>query len=132
LRRAIGSAARVLTGSETARRELVAFDGRAAAKTVVVPHGIDARFFVPVPDSERARVRSAYGLDHGYVLFAGNDKPHKNLEGLLAAFASFARADGTHLLVLAGGARSRAAARLVATERHGLLHRVLDVGIVPD
>jgi len=132
LRRAVRSAARILTPSEATRRELAAFDSRAAAKTVVVPNGVDALFLSPPPEAERARVRSAYGLRAGYVLFAGNDKPHKNLDGLLAAFARPGpREDGLEL-VLAGGAPARSAARLEAIAKHGLLPRVHDLGIVPD
>ncbi len=132
LRRAVEAAARILTPSEATRREIVAFDARADAKAVVIPNAVDPRFLAPQTESDRARVRSAYGLDARYVLFAGNDKPHKNLEGLLAAFARFAKRDWARLLVLAGGARPRAGARLEAIERHGLLTRVRDLGVVPD
>jgi glycosyltransferase involved in cell wall biosynthesis len=132
LGRAVEAAARILTPSEATRRELIAFDARAGAKSVVIPNAVDPRFLVPRTESDRARVRSAYGLESRYVLFAANDKPHKNLEGLLAAFARFARRDWACQLVLAGGATSRKASRLEAIERHGLLTRVRDVGVVPD
>jgi alpha-1,3-rhamnosyl/mannosyltransferase len=132
MRRAVASAARVLVPSETTRRELVAFDGRAGAKTRVVPNGVDRLFRTPPPDAERARVKSAYALRDAYVLFTGNDKPHKNLGGLLAAFALLAE-NGVGLdLVLAGGAASRAKERLSLLETNGLLSRVHDLGVVPD
>ena len=132
MRRAVACAARVLVPSEDTRRELAAFDRRARAKALVVPNGVDPLFRTPPSDADRARARSAYGLRDAYVLFAGNDKPHKNVGGLLAAFARLVE-NGVGLdLVLAGGAAARAAQRLGLLERNGLLSRVHDLGVVPD
>ena len=82
--------------------------------------------------AERARVREAFGLDGPYFLFAGNDKPHKNLDGLLAGFSRFSAASADHTLVVAGGAPSRAGERAASAARHGVGARVKDVGIVAD
>ncbi len=38
------------------------------------------------PEEDIARVRERYQLDHGFVLYAGNIKPHKNLVRLIEAF----------------------------------------------
>lgn len=74
LGRAVRLAWRVLTVSEAARRDLIAF-GCEAEKIVVTPNGIDARF---TPGA---------AADGGYFLYAGNDKPHKNVGRLVEAFA---------------------------------------------
>jgi glycosyltransferase involved in cell wall biosynthesis len=129
LARAVSSAARIVTPSTFTKRELASFAPRAEAKAVVVPNGIDEPFRSAIPASERARVRSAYALPRPFVFFAGNDKPHKNLGGLLDAFA---RLPPGLALVLAGGARERASERRADLERRGLSSRVLDLGVVPD
>ena len=97
-----------------------------------IPNGVEKRFLAPVPGEDVARVRRAAGLDAPYVLFLGNDKPHKNLEGLLAAFARVARAGLPHRLVLAGGASERRGARAAAAGAAGISDRLVDLGFLPD
>ena len=42
---------------------------------------------------------ASLGLEPGYLLFVGNPKPHKNLEGLLAAFADLDSASARLVIV---------------------------------
>jgi glycosyltransferase involved in cell wall biosynthesis len=132
LRRAIRRSARVVTVSEATRRELVAFDPHADGKTVVIPNGVDGTFRADIPAAERNRVRQAQHLEGPYVLFLGNDKPHKNLEGLLDAFAEVVKTNRDIRLVLAGGSSDRAAKRRARIAARGLSALVLDLGVVPD
>ena len=132
LRRALRAARVVLTVSEAVRRDLAAFAPEHAGKVRAVPNGVEKRFLAPVPGEDVARVRRAAGLDAPYVLFLGNDKPHKNLEGLLAAFGRVARAGLPHRLVLAGGASERREARAAAARAAGIADRLVDLGIVPE
>ncbi len=46
------------------------------------------------PEDEIARVRQRYQLDEPFVLYAGNIKPHKNLERLIEAFHMLRREGG--------------------------------------
>jgi len=132
LRRALRAARAVLTVSEAVRRDLAAFAPAHAGKVRVVPNGVEGRFLEPVAPADVDRVRRAAGLEAPYVLFLGNDKPHKNLEGLLAAFAAVPRAGLPHRLVLAGGAAARAAARRAAAEAAGVADRTVDLGVLPE
>lgn len=75
LRRAVRNARRVLTVSETVRQQLEQELG--ARDVVVTPNGIDA------PAASTARYEGG-----PFFLFVGNDKPHKNVETLLKAFAA--------------------------------------------
>jgi alpha-1,3-rhamnosyl/mannosyltransferase len=131
LRRALRAARVVLTVSGAARRDLADFAPEHAAKLRVVPNGVEARFLAGVPPDEVERVRRAAGLEEPYVLFLGNDKPHKNLDGALAAFARVAAAGLPHRLVLAGGASERRESRAAAAEAAGIGGRLVDLGVVP-
>lgn len=130
--RALRAARVVVTVSEAARRDLAAFAPRHAAKLRVVPNGVEARFLSGAPGAEVERVRRERGLDGPYVLFLGNDKPHKNLGGLLAAFARVASGGLPHRLVLAGGATQRRESRAAAAAAAGVGDRIVDLGVVPE
>lgn len=90
IRRAIRKANVVLTVTETVKRELEAL---GASNVFVTPNGID-EVFTPAPAERK------------HFLYAGNDKPHKNVDALVEAFA---RVGGT--LVLAGAPFARFANR---------------------
>ena len=134
LGRATRLAARVLTVSEASRDEIERLLPAARGKTRVVPNGLDAAFLSPVSAAEEARVRERYRLGSApFVLFLGNDKPHKNLERLLDAWRSLALPRGKErpLLVLAGGAAERASERRGALATRGLAEEdVRDLGVV--
>jgi len=134
LGRVVRRAARIIVVSRATAGELAAFDGRSAAKTVVIPDGVGERFLAAIPAGERSRVRGAHGLGEApYILFLGNDKPHKNLSGLLDAFSHVRRRGLPHGLVLAGGSPGPAAARRrEAIAVRGLSDAVRDLGVVPD
>jgi glycosyltransferase involved in cell wall biosynthesis len=133
--RAVRSAARILCVSSSVARELALAYPAALDKTVVIPNGVDGRFLAEVPPETIEELRNRYRLPDCWVLFLGNDKPHKNLNGLLRAFAS-ARAQSDAVaratLVLAGGADGRREGRARAILELGLGGAVLDLGVVPD
>ena len=130
LRRAMRAARVVLTVSESVRDDLATFAPQHAGKVRAIPNGVEGRFLAPVPGAEVARVRREAGLEAPYVLFLGNDKPHKNLDGLFAAFAAVARSGLTHRLVLAGGSPERREARRHAAVEAGVADRLVDLGFL--
>jgi glycosyltransferase involved in cell wall biosynthesis len=116
--RATRLAARVIAVSEATREELLAFGPEQGGKIVVIPNGVRGDFFEWGERAAAAREAAASGSAgpddrpprpeclppavSSYALFLGNDKPHKNLEGLLRAW-EHVRADHPGLsLVLAG------------------------------
>ena len=78
--------------SEASKRDILHFFNVPPEKVVVVPNAIDERFLVPPPGDRAARVRERYQLQHGFVLYAGNIKPHKNLVRLIEAFSQIRQA----------------------------------------
>ena len=59
---------------------------RAGQKVTVISNAIDDRFGIPPPADEVERVRERFQLEDPFVLYAGNIKPHKNIERLIEAF----------------------------------------------
>jgi glycosyltransferase involved in cell wall biosynthesis len=98
--RAVRKSRRVLTVTESVRSELAAFGH--PEKIIVTPNGVDAPFF-----DVQSGTPSPY---RNYFLFVGNDKPHKNVERLVDAFAVIRKSERINL-VLAGADFSRFARR---------------------
>lgn len=110
LRRAARRSAAVIAVSNCVASEIVNELAAPREKVFVVPNGIDQRF-VSTPRTREAR--------EPFVLFVGNDKPHKNLTRLVRAFEESNA--GVELWVAGGGGGARVSGRGV---------RIL--GFVPD
>lgn len=83
VRGSVRRAARVITGSQAARSDLVAYLGAEPDRIDVVPHGVRPPRVEPTP---APRLRDALGLGSGpIVLCPAPNRPHKNLERLAAA-----------------------------------------------
>jgi glycosyltransferase involved in cell wall biosynthesis len=103
IRRALSRADRIITVSYNSKRDLVDYFGVPAARIEVIYNGVSRRFRPDVTPEERARVARKYGLPAPYLLFLGSEKPHKNLQGVVRAFAEARRlAPLPHVLALAG------------------------------
>ena len=93
-------AARIMTVSEASKRDILNYFRVPDEKIDVIPNAIDERFNQP-PDLEQIqRVRERYQLDDPFVLYAGNIKPHKNLERLIEAFHLFRKPGFEHVKLL--------------------------------
>lgn len=90
LRRAVRKSSCVLTVTDAVRRELETELG--ATQVVVTPNGLE-----PAASSRPAAMRAGF-------LFAGNDKPHKNVATLVEAFRQVRREVPGATLTLAGAA----------------------------
>jgi len=109
--RAVRRAAKVLTVSETTRRDLVERYGVPAERVVVTHNGVDPRFR---PDGARVD-RDAF------LLFVGALHPRK---GLLTALEAMARLPEVPPLVVVGPPKHGASAVEAAVSRLGLEGRV--------
>ena len=107
--RALRLSARVIAGSEETKKEILAFGPAQSGKVVVISYGVRKEFFEgeEKKDGSRRAVAapspsSPFKESFPYVLFLGNDKPHKNLDGLLRAWPHVHAAHPALSLVLAG------------------------------
>jgi glycosyltransferase involved in cell wall biosynthesis len=112
--RATRLAARVIAVSEATKKEILAFGPEHSGKVEVIPNGVEEKFFFEGDERNAAARRVPAPLfrlpsfEGPYVLFLGNDKPHKNLDGLLAAWAELRISRPGLSLVLAGVGPGRA------------------------
>ena len=77
---------------------------------VVIREGVDARFCAQTRE-DSAKLRNAYGLRRPFFLYVGSNKPHKNLQMLVDAYAALG-GTATELVLLTGD-RSVSDLRLV-------------------
>lgn len=87
---------------------------------VAVVSAAASESFVRTPASEEvwARWQQQYGITRGYVLYVGGYDVHKNVEGLLTAYADFPSAlQNRHPLVLAGRCDAQIKRQLVGWAR---------------
>jgi len=83
-------AARVITDDERTIEDLERYLGVAPRKIVVVPLGVDDRYFENV---------APVAAERRYFLYVGNHKPHKDLATLFAAWEALAPAFDVDLYV---------------------------------
>jgi glycosyltransferase involved in cell wall biosynthesis len=101
LRRAVSRSSHVLTVSAAVREDIIQTLYGRPERITVTPNGVDDVFRASAP-------RASPG---SYFLYAGNDKPHKNVDHLVEAF-SIVRASHPRLsLILAGAPFERHHAR---------------------
>jgi glycosyltransferase involved in cell wall biosynthesis len=107
LGRSVRNARGILTVSKAVRTELAALYPIAAPWITVTPNGIDERFGADAVNGDSA-ILTKWRLERGrFVLFVGNDKPHKNVERLVDAWQLVRAGHDGHRLVLTGGSFAR-------------------------
>ena len=127
-------AARVITVSEASKRDILRYFRVAESRIDVIYNAIDDRFWQAPDPEEIDRVRQRYQLTAPFVLYAGNIKPHKNLERLIEAF-HLLRQDAAFKdvqLLIIGDEVSKYANLRRAVHRHKLHKHVRFFGFVPD
>jgi glycosyltransferase involved in cell wall biosynthesis len=128
-------AARVITVSEASKRDILRYFHVPESRIDVIYNAIDDRFWQGPTADEMMLVRERYRLTDPFVLYAGNIKPHKNLERLIEAF-HLMRQSSTELasvqLLIIGDEISKYATLRRAVHRHKLHKHVRFFGFVSD
>jgi glycosyltransferase involved in cell wall biosynthesis len=130
IRRHVRIAARLLTISESSKRDLVRLYHADPNRIDVAYPAVEPRF-APASSGEVERVRTRYGLADRYVLHLGTIKPRKNLPRLIRAFSQ-ARLPSDTELVLGGMTTFGAEAVQQAVRESGLGKRLQRLAYVPD
>ncbi len=128
-----GRARRVITVSQASKDDIQHYLHTPADKIDVIHNGLDVRFLGPPDEAAVARVRGRFLLDSPFVLYAGNIKPHKNVDRLIEAFALMRKTghDDVKLLII-GDELSKYPGLRRLVHRHHLRQHVRFLGFVPD
>lgn len=126
-------ATRVITVSESSKRDILRFVDTAPDKIDVIYNAYDERFGEEPREEDVVRVRERYQLQDEFVLYAGNVKPHKNVERLIDAFHLVRQRGLDHLkLVVIGDEVSHYASLRRAVHRYNLHRYVRFLGYMPE
>ena len=124
---------RVMTVSESSKRDILRFVDAKPEKIDVIYNAFDERFGIEPLEEDVVRVRERYQLHDEFVLYAGNVKPHKNLERLIDAFDLVRKRGLDRLkLVMIGDEISKYAALRRAVHQHQLHKYVRFLGYLPE
>jgi glycosyltransferase involved in cell wall biosynthesis len=132
---AVKRSAVVLTVSEASRKDILRFyPGTDPERIRVVPNAIDPEIVEDPGPEEAARVKERYQIQGRYILYAGNIKPHKNLERLIQAFGILKRRAGHEdlKLLIIGDEINRYGSLRRCVESTGVRQDVRFFGFVPD
>jgi glycosyltransferase involved in cell wall biosynthesis len=133
IRRALRRSRRVITVSFHSKQDLVDYFGVSPERISVIYNGVSSRFRSDIPASDTARVCERYGIRAPYLLFVGGQKPHKNLPGLLRAYANARRRAGfPHTLAIVGPKPRNPWPIDAAISSLGIESSVRRTGLVPD
>ena len=125
--------ARILTVSEASKRDILHFFHVPASKVEVIYNAIDDRFDREPEADDVLRVRQRYQLNDPFLLYAGNIKPHKNVDRVIEAFARLKKRGFEQLkLLIIGDEISKSPQLRRAVHRHQLHKHVRFLGFVPD
>ncbi len=80
-------AAHIFTLSEYSKNAIIEILGVPEEKVTVTHCGVGPQFFPESREKARQTVQRECGITRPYILYVGNLKPHKNVQGLLQAFA---------------------------------------------
>jgi len=84
-------AERVLTVSEASKNDILHYLGVPAHKVEVIYNALDERLAVAPTPEDVQRVRERFLLTSPFILYAGNIKPHKNVDRLIEAYSILRR-----------------------------------------
>ena len=132
---AIHRSALIFTVSEASRRDILRFYPDADPDLLqVVPNAIDEAILDDPGEEETQRVKERYQIRGRFVLYAGNIKPHKNLERLIVAFGLLKQRPGHEdvKLLIIGDEVNRYGSLRRAVEAAGVRQDVRFFGFVPD
>ncbi len=125
-------ARRILTVSQASKDDIQRYLKVSAGKIEVIYNALDERLATPPAEEEITRVRERFQLRSSFILYAGNIKPHKNVDRLIEAFAIVRRQHSELKLLIIGDEISKYQnlRRLVHTFQ--LHQHVRFLGFVPD
>ena len=125
---------RIITVSESSKRDIVEYGGISESRITVVPWAADATFSPRVREEAQERLRAGFGIRSPYLLYVARiEHPGKNHARLIRTFGRLkADLDIPHQLVLAGSDWFRAEEVHKEASLSAFSQDILFPGFVPD
>lgn len=132
LRRAAKKCSKIITISESSKRDIVKFFPETAEKIhVIYPAQASHEFAYPSEAGEKEF--SALSLEPGYILFVGTIEPRKNITGMLEAYAKYKEQNASYKkFVIVGKKGWHYDEVFAAVTRLGIENDVVFTGFVSD
>jgi len=133
MRVAARRARRVLTVSQASKDDILHFLGVPSSKVEVIHNAIDAGIAAPPTEGDITRVCERFQLTSPFILYAGNIKPHKNVDRLIEAYSILRRRGyEQHKLLVIGDEISKYPNLRRLVHRFQLHQHVRFFGFVPE
>src|SRR4029078_1525872 len=124
---------RVLTVSNASKEDILRYLRIPADKVEVIYNALDTRLEAPPTAEDIARVRERFQLSSPFILYAGNIKPHKNVDRLIEAYSILRRRGVVDVkLLIIGDAISKYPNLRRLVPRFQLHPHVRFLGFVPE
>ena len=118
---------KILTVSNFSKGELVEWLGCSEDKVVVTYNGIDESFKRVTNKKQLGFIKDKYNLPRKFILYVGNQKPHKNVGTLIKAFKELGNED---IYLVMNGKPSNDNSKLI--KELGISNKVKNIGFVDD
>jgi glycosyltransferase involved in cell wall biosynthesis len=123
----------VLTVSQASKDDILHFLKVPASKVEVIYNAIDERLAAQPSPETVSHVRERFLLTSPFILYAGNIKPHKNIDRLIEAFSIVRRRGVLDVkLLIIGDEISKYPSLRRLVHRYQLHQHVRFLGFVPD
>jgi glycosyltransferase involved in cell wall biosynthesis len=125
-------ARRILTVSHASKEDILRYLKVPASKIEVIYNALDERLAASPTLDDISRVRERFLLTSPFVLYAGNIKPHKNVDRLIEAFSILRRRGNDAKLLIIGDEISKYPNLRRLVHRFQLHQYVRFLGFIPD
>jgi len=123
----------IIAVTENTKQDILEHYPSIKPEKITVAYNAVDNTFAPQTDAEHDRVRQKYNLPQRFLLYVGNWSQHKNVAGLVEAFAKLTKNEAYHdvHLVITGKSNPRYPEVLDTIKKLRLQGRVHTVGHVP-
>lgn len=105
-RKAVNKSAKIITPSDTVKKEIVEFFGINSNKVAVIHEGIDDVYLMDKGGLQEIEILSKYKLvNKDYFFYVGNAYPHKNLDVVVRAITDINKNKNKKCLFVIAGSR---------------------------
>tara|TARA_B100000315_G_scaffold212472_1_gene209858 strand:- start:931 stop:2046 length:1116 start_codon:yes stop_codon:yes gene_type:complete len=103
---AVHRSAGIITVSENSKKDIIRFLNLPENKVRTIYNGVGESFISQNKEQAKEAIKNKYQVSGDFVLFVGNEKPHKNASNVIKAFDLFIKKNNSkYSLVMVGVSR---------------------------